>query len=53
MKLLLADDHTLFREGFSMIISSTIAGSEIFPANDWDEALENLRGELSHSRLDY
>lgn len=38
MKLLLADDHALFRDGFSMIISSTVSGSEIIPANNWSEA---------------
>jgi len=38
MKLLLADDHTLFREGFSMIISSTATESKISLAASWGEA---------------
>lgn len=39
MKLLLADDHTLFRDGFSMIISSTARQAEIYAADNWREAL--------------
>jgi len=38
MKLLIADDHTLFRDGLSMIITSTIPDAKILPANDWNEA---------------
>jgi len=43
MNILLADDHALFRDGFSMIISSTVAESEIFPANSWAEALSMIK----------
>ena len=39
MKLLLADDHALFREGFSMIIKSKIIESKIVTASNWKEAL--------------
>lgn len=38
MKLLLADDHALFREGFSMIIKSKIIESKIVTASNWKEA---------------
>lgn len=43
MKLLLADDHTLFREGFSMIISSTVIEAEVFPADNWNEAISLVK----------
>lgn len=43
MKLLLADDHALFRDGFSMIINSTVADSQVVPASDWNEALSLVK----------
>lgn len=43
MKLLLADDHALFREGFSMIINATVIEAEIFPADNWSEALSLVK----------
>lgn len=38
MRILIADDHALFRDGLSMIINSTIPDTKILPANDWNEA---------------
>lgn len=43
MKILLADDHTLFRDGFSMIISATTIDAEIYSADNWNEALSLIQ----------
>lgn len=43
MNILLADDHALFRDGFSMIISATFSESEIFSANNWEETLSLVK----------
>ena len=53
MKLLLADDHALFREGFSMIIKSRVSESEIVTASNWKEAfLQVDDGQFDIALLD-
>ena len=39
-KILIADDHPLFREAISSVIASGFLGSEIIETNDLDSALE-------------
>ena len=39
-KILIADDHPLFREAISSVIASGFTGSEIIETNDLDSALE-------------
>jgi len=42
-KILIADDHPLFREAISSVIASGFAGSEIIETDDLDSALEITR----------
>ena len=42
-KILIADDHPLFREAISSVIASGFAGSEIIETADLDSALEITR----------
>lgn len=42
-KILIADDHPLFREAISSVISSGFEGSEIIETDDLDSALEITR----------
>jgi len=42
-KILIADDHPLFREAISSVIASGFEGSEIIETNDLDSALEITR----------
>jgi DNA-binding NarL/FixJ family response regulator len=43
MKLLLVDDHTLFREGVALLLESLIAGDQLLQAGHWTEALAHLQ----------
>jgi DNA-binding NarL/FixJ family response regulator len=43
MKLLLVDDHVLFREGVALLLESLLAGDELLQAGTCAEALERLR----------
>ena len=45
MKLLLADDHALFQEGFSMIIKSKIIESKVITASNWREAFLQVEAQ--------
>lgn len=42
-KILIADDHPLFREAITSVISSGFAGSEVIETDDLDSALEITR----------
>ncbi len=42
MKILLADDHVLFREGLSMIIVNIFPQSSIYQVNNWAEACQAI-----------
>ncbi len=48
-KILIADDHPLFREAISSVIASGFAGSEVIETQDLDSALELTR---EHDDLD-
>ncbi|MDP2832551.1 MAG: response regulator transcription factor [Pseudomonadota bacterium] len=43
MKIILADDHPLFRDGFSLLISQMEAGVVVIQSCSLDEALEQAR----------
>jgi DNA-binding NarL/FixJ family response regulator len=45
MKVLLADDHTLFREGMEMIIKNVLPTACIISANNWKEAHYYIQNE--------
>jgi DNA-binding NarL/FixJ family response regulator len=49
MKVLLVDDHVLFREGLSMLLRSLMEGVEIFEAGSSREAMSQVE---SHSGMD-
>jgi DNA-binding NarL/FixJ family response regulator len=40
MKILLVDDHVLFREGIALLLRSLVAGDSLYQAGKCDEALE-------------
>jgi DNA-binding NarL/FixJ family response regulator len=40
VKIILADDHTLFRDGFALLFRQLEVGATVFEAADLDEALE-------------
>ncbi len=40
MKVILADDHDLFRDGFAMLFQQLEEGSTVFKASDLEEAME-------------
>ena len=42
-KILIADDHPLFREAISSVIASGFEGSEIIETDDLDSALDITR----------
>ena len=39
MKILLVDDHVLFREGIALLLRSLVAGDSLYQAGTCDEAL--------------
>jgi DNA-binding NarL/FixJ family response regulator len=41
MKLILADDHTLFRNGLALLLKAHDAGCEVWEGDDLDAALAN------------
>ncbi len=43
MKIILADDHTLFRDGFILLLKQLEAGAEVIAAASLDEAMELAR----------
>jgi len=43
MKLILADDHTLFRDGFILLLKQIEAGAEVIAAATFGEAIERAR----------
>jgi DNA-binding NarL/FixJ family response regulator len=43
MKLLLVDDHALFREGVALLLESLVAGDPLLQAGTWTEALGLLQ----------
>lgn len=43
MKIILADDHTLFRDGFVLLLKQLEAGAEVVAAASFDEALMHAR----------
>jgi DNA-binding NarL/FixJ family response regulator len=47
MKILLVDDHTLFREGIALLLNTLIAKDELYQAGTCDEALGILRSDRS------
>ena len=40
MKIILADDHALFRDGFALLFQQLEAGAAVLEAGDLDEAME-------------
>src|SRR5580658_7982160 len=42
MKILLVDDHVLFREGIALLLRSLIAGDSLYQAGTCDEALARV-----------
>ncbi len=48
LRLLIADDHTLVREGMRSLLSRTLADAEIFEAQDGHEAIAVARRERPH-----
>ena len=44
-KLLIADDHPLFREAIANVLASRFGGGEIAEAGDLDEAMELVQGD--------
>ena len=50
MKILLADDHTLFREGMEMIIKSVVPTAQIISVSDWKQVhhcIQNNKFEIA------
>lgn len=48
MKVLLADDHALFREGVRLVLESLVDGPlEVLEASDYIQALAAVRGDAS------
>jgi DNA-binding NarL/FixJ family response regulator len=45
MKILLADDHTLFREGMEMIIKNVLPTTQIISAKNWYETHHCIKNE--------
>ncbi|MCD8566702.1 MAG: response regulator transcription factor [Alphaproteobacteria bacterium] len=45
MRLLLADDHTLFRDTFVQYIERAKPGSKVYTAQNFDQALETIKRE--------
>lgn len=43
MKIILADDHTLFRDGFVLLLKQLEADAEVITAGSLEEALEQVR----------
>lgn len=43
MKIILADDHTLFRDGFVLLLKQLEADAEVITAGSLEEALEQAR----------
>jgi len=43
MKVILADDHALFREGFALLLQQMQEGAEVVTASDLDDALAQVR----------
>lgn len=41
MDILLADDHTLFRESLAVVLESTFPGSSIASTNSWSEVFDH------------
>ena len=39
MKIILADDHTLFRDGFALLLQQLDGGTQVLEANGLEEAL--------------
>jgi DNA-binding NarL/FixJ family response regulator len=46
MKILLVDDHVLFREGVALLLQQLVAGDELLQAGACEEALKLLRDDL-------
>ncbi len=43
MKILLADDHVLFREGLAMMIMTIFPQSHIYQVSNWTESCQSLK----------
>lgn len=43
MKVILADDHALFREGFALLLKQMQAEAEVAPAGDLDDTLTQIQ----------
>jgi DNA-binding NarL/FixJ family response regulator len=51
MKVILADDHTLFRDGFALLFQQLEHGAEVLEASNLDEAMELLAHHSDASLL--
>ena len=51
MKILLADDHPLVREGLRQVVKQFAAEVEVPEAHDWDAALTQVAQGISNKEI--